>query len=66
MTSELVPRCHGIVGARPAVEPPSGISFDIVKSVDFLEISILPLFTSNQMVPDLVFSVSAQILECGR
>lgn len=59
MTSELVPRCHGKVGARPAVEPPSGISFDIVKRVDSLELLVLPLFTSNQMIPDFVFSISA-------
>ncbi len=59
MTSELVPRCHGKVGARPAVEPPSGIFFDIVKSVDLLELSILPLFASNKMIPDFVLSISA-------
>ena len=59
MTSELVPRCHGKVGARPTVEPPSGTFFDIVKSVDLLELSILPLFASNEMIPDFVLSISA-------
>lgn len=58
MTSELAPRCHGKVGAHPAVEPPSGTSFENVKNFDLLEISILPLFTSNQMIPDFDLSIS--------
>lgn len=57
MIFELVPRCHGKVVARPAVEPPNGISFDIIKSVDFLELSILLSFTNNQPLPNLVLSL---------